>query len=184
MDMSESAVSRLFGAHRQNGYVVASLDEAIEHWTQNLGIGPFFVVRDLALDRFWYQDSTRAPRLDVAIGHLGAVQIELIEQRDDAPSPYRDFLAERGPGLHHMATWSASYDADLARLARLGHRPDCTAEVRGLARLSYFGAGRRDGTVIELTDTGTGGALIELTGLIAAAAADWDGTEPVRSLPG
>jgi glyoxalase/bleomycin resistance protein/dioxygenase superfamily protein len=124
------------------------------------------------------------PRLDVAVGQLGAVQIELIEQRDDTPSPYRDFLAERGPGLHHMAAWSADYEADLARLAGLGHRPDCTAEVSGIARLSYFGTGRRDGTVVELTDVGTSDTLLQLSELVSAAAASWDGTEPVRPLPG
>jgi hypothetical protein len=182
--MTQHPVSRLFGAHRQNGYVVASLDAAIEHWTRDLGIGPFFVARDLPLDHFWYRGATAAPRLDVAISHLGAVQIELIEQRDDTPSPYRDFLADRGPGLHHLAAWSADYDADLARLARLGHRPDCTAEIRGLARLSYFGTGRRDGTVVELTDIGASDTLVQLTGMVAVAATDWDGTEPVRGLLG
>ncbi len=35
-------MSRLFGDVRQNGYVVRDLEAAMKHWTQVLGVGPFF----------------------------------------------------------------------------------------------------------------------------------------------
>ena len=35
-------MSRIFGQVRQNGYVVRDIEVAMRHWTQVLGLGPFF----------------------------------------------------------------------------------------------------------------------------------------------
>ena len=35
-------MSRIFGRPCQNGYVVRDIEAALKHWTEVLGIGPFF----------------------------------------------------------------------------------------------------------------------------------------------
>ncbi len=35
-------MSRIFGDVRQNGYLVADIEAAMKHWTEVLGVGPFF----------------------------------------------------------------------------------------------------------------------------------------------
>jgi hypothetical protein len=43
-------MSRFFGELRQNGYVVRDIQSAMKHWTEVLGVGPFYYV-DRALGR-------------------------------------------------------------------------------------------------------------------------------------
>lgn len=54
-------MSIIFGPARQNGLVVANLDEAVQRWVDKLGAGPFFVVRHLPLDYFTYRGVRAAP---------------------------------------------------------------------------------------------------------------------------
>jgi hypothetical protein len=35
-------MSRIFGKVCQNGYVVRDIEAAMAHWTQVLGVGPFY----------------------------------------------------------------------------------------------------------------------------------------------
>jgi hypothetical protein len=172
-------MSLLFGEYRQSGYVVESLDRALKHWT-DLGAGPFFVSNDLGVEGFIYRGIPTNPRLNVAVGNFGSVQIELIEQFNDEPSPYRDFLSTRGPGLHHFAVFSANYDADLQRWAKLGLVPDVQGTVTGVCRFCYLGGTDFDGTAVEVVDVADG-ALPAIFEAVHAASVGWDGRDPVRT---
>lgn len=70
-----------YGGARQNGLVVDDLDQAIA--------GPFYVVRYLPLKSFRDQGRNSAPDLSIGLGKFGDLQIELIQQRNEAYSPYR-----------------------------------------------------------------------------------------------
>ena len=59
--------------------------------------------------------------VSIALANSGSLQIELIEQRNGAPSLYRDFLAAGREGLQHVAGWTADFDALLASAAERGH---------------------------------------------------------------
>ena len=48
-------MSRLFGAVRQNGYVVRDIDAALRHWTGVLGVGAFYYFERVALEDFRYR---------------------------------------------------------------------------------------------------------------------------------
>ena len=89
-------MSRLFGDIRQNGYVVRDIERAMRHWTETLGVGPFFYIEKVPVRNFRYRGAPSDLDMSVALANTGALQIELIQQRNDAPSMYRDFLA-RGP---------------------------------------------------------------------------------------
>ena len=52
---------------------------------------------------------------------------------------YRDFIAGRAiRGLQHVAYWTESYDADLARLTAQGFKPVMGGEVGERGRFIYF----------------------------------------------
>ena len=104
-------MSRFFGGIRQNGYVVTDLDAAIRYWTTAVGVGPFYRLDHVPLDYFTYQGEPSAPDLNIALANLGDVQIELIQQLNDAPSPWRNFAVAKGAGLHQCV----GLDADLRR---------------------------------------------------------------------
>jgi hypothetical protein len=153
--MEGQSVSRFFGGIRQNGYVVDDLDAAIHHWTTMLGVGPFYRLEHVPLTKFVYAGDSSSPDLNIALANCGDVQIELIHQLNDARSPYRDFLEQKGPGLHHISVWSQAYESDLDRLAGLGLVPSCDGEIADSARFAYFETKRLDGTTMEIADLGS-----------------------------
>jgi len=92
-------MSRLFGEIRQNGYVVRDVEAAMKHWTEVLGVGPFFYFERVPIEGFRYRGEPSPLEASIALANSGPLQIELIEQRNDAPSMYRDFLAAGREGL-------------------------------------------------------------------------------------
>src|SRR5262249_12331349 len=87
-------MSRFFGPLRQMGFVVRDIDKAMRHWVDVCGIGPWYIAEKLPLHGFWYKDQRYDDiHLTIALANSGDVQLELIQQRDNTPSMYRDFLA-------------------------------------------------------------------------------------------
>ncbi len=165
-------MSRLFGSVRQIAFVVHDVERALRYWTETLGVGPFFVLRELTPDTFRYRGTpSPSPTLTLAFGNSGDLQVELIQQHDERPSAYLDFLASGREGLQHVSSWltRAEYDATMARMVAAGtsvaHEG---AMAGGGVRFAYFG-----------TDAAApGGIMYE----IADAARDWDGSDPIREL--
>lgn len=173
-------MSRIFGPVRQMGFVVYDIEKAMEHWTRTLGIGPFFYFSSVAMIDFVYRGEAQEIELSIALANDGDVQIELIQQRNDVPSNYRDKLREFGEVLHHTSAWTLDFDADLARIAAQGHAPVQTGRI-GKNRLAYFETqGAYPSTTMELYDV-SGGAG-KLNDKVRAAAVNWDGSDPIRRL--
>jgi hypothetical protein len=96
-------MSRLFGPIRQNGYVVRDIEAALKHWTEVIGVGPFWYFERVPIEQFSYQGEPSPLEVSIALANTGPLQIELIRQRNDAPSMYRDFLSAGHEGLQHVA---------------------------------------------------------------------------------
>lgn len=173
-------MSRIFGPIVQNGYVVEDLDAAVTHWVDRLGVGPFFLLPSLRFERCTFRGVPTDPVLHIAVANSGGLQIELIEQVNAAPSAYREFLETHGPGLQHVSAWSADYDADLVRLAALGHRVLQDATIPGGVRLTYFDTGLHGGAVMEVLELHDRGR--RMMAEIRDAALGWDGSNPRRTL--
>jgi hypothetical protein len=174
-------MSRLFGNIRQNGYVVENLDEALQHWTDVLGIGPFYRIDEIPLDYFQHHGEQSDVRLAVALGYSGGLQFELIEQLNDVPSPYRDFATTHGYGLHHICCWSDHYEDDVAAAAAAGIGQVAHGRITGGPRFSYFDtATATGGTMMEMAEYTS--ALSDRSARMQKIAADWDGSDPVRSI--
>ena len=104
-------MSALFGKPCQNGYVVRDIDSALKFWTEVLHVGPFFYVPDVKVDWFRYRGVDSRCKMSIALANSGDLQIELIQQRNDAPSMYLDFLRDHGEGMQHMSYWSTDYQS-------------------------------------------------------------------------
>lgn len=171
-------MSHLFGPITQSGFVVSSLDDALDYWTGTLGIGPFFRFDHVELEHFHYRDQPSAVDLSIALANSGDMQIELIEQHNDAPSLYLDFLNKHGPGLQHYSVWSDDYDSQMSLLAGQGIRVLAEGQIANGARMVYFEGGDGAQPVMEMSDLTPAAANIYR--MIRAAAATWDGSDPVR----
>ncbi len=174
-------MSRFFGAITQAGYVVPDIEAAMRYWSETLGIGPFFYNERVPIRNYRYRGEAYAPHNSVALANSGALQVELIQTRNDIPSMYRDFTRAGHQGLQHVAYWTETYDADLARLEAQGFKAVMQGEVGENGRFVYFDTEFHPGTVIELSEVlGPKGAMFRIIG---EASQSWDGRDPVRPFP-
>lgn len=174
-------MSRYFGPITQNGYVVADVEQAMTHWIERLGVGPFFVLPTLTFGLYRYKGVESFPELKVALAYSGDLQIELIQQINGAHSFYRDFLEEEGPGLQHVAALSMDYDKDTAAHAGRGLKPLTDGVLANGARFTYYETRLHNGCVMEVLDA-TVPPTLDLFRMIRAASVDWDGNDPIRRL--
>lgn len=142
----------VFGPLRQNGYVVADLDAALAHWTDVLGIGPWYVLAPLPVEDFSYRGTPGSIDMSIALCQQGTLQLELIAQHDDTPSVYRDFLELNGGrgGLHHLAFWPDDMDLATEHAASLGWQLGMEGRVGPDGWFRYFLTEDHGGTVMEL----------------------------------
>ncbi len=171
-------MSRLFGDLRQVGIVVRDIEAAMAHWSQVCGVGPWFYTDRLAVTAFTYRGRRHdGIHLSIALANSGDVQLELIQQRCDTPSMYRDFLAAGHEGMQHWSSWPVDYDARLQHALANGYTVGQEGDSpRG--RFAYLWNEGHPGTVIEMAHLTEGRKRI--FDAVRAAAVDWDGRDPVR----
>ncbi len=172
-------MSRIFGHVRQNGYVVPDIEAAMDHWSRVLGVGPFFYFERVPIEQFRYRGESSPLQVSIALSNSGPLQIELIEQRNDAASMYRDFIArEPRGGLQHIAYWTRSFDEDMDRYLAADYRVAQSGQIGEDGRFVYLDSEAHPGTVIEVSEiSGAKGRFFER---IAQRAAQWDGRESIQ----
>ncbi len=84
----------------------------------------------------------------LALAHVGQVQWELVQPLDE-DSVYARFLAEHGPGVHHVGMGVKSYDDTLAELGSRGHEVVLGGEYNGLS-FAYLSTDRDLGVITEI----------------------------------
>ena len=173
-------MSRIFGSVAQNGYVVRDIEKSMERWLE-LGLGPRFYFGKVEMDYFRHRGEPSEMEMSVAIANSGDLQIELIQQRNEAPSMYREFLDAGHEGMQHMSYWTDDYqglyDRALSHGFEVGHE-GCIGGEQG--RFAYFDTQWEPGTVIEISDiSGPKGIFFQH---VREVAAGWDGSEPIRRL--
>jgi len=174
-------MSRLFGPIRQNGYVVRDLESAMRHWTEVLHVGPFFHLPHVEADEVVYRGEPTPVDISIALAFSGDLQIELIQQHNDAPSVYKDFLDAGHEGLQHVSAWTPDYDSALVRFEAAGQRVLQYGTLPGGLRFAYFDTELHPGTVFEISNL-TAEAFKPMLDAMQDAARTWDGTDPIRGV--
>jgi hypothetical protein len=163
----------------QLGFVTDDLLGAAARWAAVLGVGPFHVLPARETDATLHGEP--APlEMQVAVAQAGPVQIELITQRCDRPSIYREMQATAGGGaLHQICTVAPDYEATCARYQALGY--DLACELRGGGqRVAFFDTVDDFGFWTEVAEEVPG--FLDAVAGIAETCRTWDGTDPVRIL--
>jgi hypothetical protein len=66
------------------GYVVPDVEAAMNYWINELGVGPwYYAPKMIAADYIYRGDTGYDPVVSVGLANLDAMQIELIQPRDD-----------------------------------------------------------------------------------------------------
>lgn len=168
--------------YNQIAWVVDDLDKAVEQWQHTARIGPFFVGTHVGaiFTEATHRGSPAEIDISCAIAQAGGVQIELIKQHGSAPSPYRDVYAEGESGLHHICSFVDDVEAECRNYQENGFEVVMNAVVAGQTPVAYVDTRPMIGCMTELM--GRQGLAVQMFAATAAAAADWDGSDPVRDL--
>lgn len=163
------------GPVMQIAFVPEDFDVALNHWTQVMGVGPFFLLENIQLLESTYRGEPNACVFSIALAYWGDVQVELIRQENDAPSIYRD---AKGPGLHHTCVLTG--DIDAARRVAEAAGAEVLVEGKFAPDGAVIYVGTAAGSIVEILKPATGTA--ELFAMIREAARGWDGSDPLRRL--
>ncbi len=170
-------MSRRYGPILQNGFAVHDWRAAAQHWIDVMGVGPFFLMDHVEFEWCEYRGEPTEADLSVAIAYTGGQQIELVQQHNDAPSIYTEFLAANEPGLQHMGVF---VDDLQAALDENDLRSKIVQQGRTTAGIdfAYVDTVFHNGTMLELieVDDGIRGAFDHMR----RAAEQWDGSDPIR----
>jgi hypothetical protein len=171
----------LLGSRRQPvqlAYAVTDVRAAAAKWASSTGAGPFLVAEHVALSDASHGGRPAVLDHSCALGAWGGVQVELFDVHGATPSSLAAAIGTRRAGLHHVAWFVDDLDDERARLAAAGWDEVLTAEAAG-SRFSFHAADDA-GHLLEVYEpTGAIAAVYQTT---FAAAAGWDGQDPVRDM--
>ena len=165
------------GPVMQFAFVPKDFDAAVRHWTQTMGVGPFYLLENNLLGDGLFMGEPSTCVFSIAIAYWGDMQIELVRQENDAPSIYRD---AGGEALHH--TCILTHDIEQARQIAIASGASVLVEgkVGADGYVLYVDTGGGPGTIVEILQSATG--TEGLFAMIKAASVGWDGAEPLRKL--
>ncbi len=170
-----------FGKVIQVAYLVEDMDEAMEHWVRQLGVGPWTCIRDIRLEAV-YDGVPIELAMHEGLSYVGELQIQLVEplEPDALHSPYRAFVEAGRWGMHHMAFFSEDIERDVERAVAQGFERTCEMRSKDGHRYFYLRSKAMPEVWIEFLEVYP--LLTEIFRDGIAAAASWDGSNPVRNV--
>lgn len=167
----------------QLGFVVTDLYAAAMEWTRRFGIGPWFYWEHLGDRGYRFRGQPGAPDVSTAMADWNGLQIQLVQQHDDSPSPHTEWLAAHGgaPGLNHIAVAVPDFEAERERRRREGDLP--VSEAGTPVNNVFHHWGDWNLPALEMSERAAPSKVEKLYEVVAGAARDWDGTDPWRPMP-
>jgi hypothetical protein len=163
----------------QLAFVVDDLEAAARRWIEAYGVGPFYVLPATGPRPARYRGEPSELDTQLAVTQAGPVQIELVHQRCDNPSVFRDVYAAGQAGVHHIATMTDDYDAAVDHYAGLGYVPVTELDT-GMGRVAYVDTMGALGVMTEIVERSE--AFTRSLAGTARVCASWDGTDPIRQV--
>ena len=180
-----NALINSLGGFSQVGMVVRDADATMRYLSETLGVGPFFVMRELTPPDFQFRGKpSEPPVMTLGFAQAGPLQIEIIQQHNDVPSAYTEFLDAGREGAQHLSIWFSDCDAYTEAREKL-----CAAGLTIVhetgpdapSRFAYFATDIPGGLMVEIAEAKTP-ASAGLFDSFAEAARNWDGRDPIRTL--
>jgi hypothetical protein len=167
--------------YSQIAYFVPDVRAAALEHHQSFGSGPFYVVDQVILPFCEYRGKAAQWSMSSAFGQWGGMQVEFMQQNDEAPSIFHDvFPAGSGRyGMHHLAfivddLWSVA-----RAFEKQGYPIGLHARMANGIEAILIDTIKSNGHVLEFYEPSL--PLLELYDFIRQQAVGFDGTDPVRS---
>jgi hypothetical protein len=168
------------GAVMQIAFVPADFDAALRHWTETMGVGPFFRLDHVQLLNTRHEGEPVEIDFSIAISYWGDLQVELVQQHNDAPSIYKRWRDEGRDGLHHVCIVVDDLAEARAVCAAAGARVAQEAEVAGGGAVIYVDTGAGPGGLVEIIQLPQ--STLDGFAWMREQCRQWDGSDPVRPL--
>jgi hypothetical protein len=160
----------------QLAFVVDDLLAAARRWVDVFGIGPFHILKP-SVASVWYRGESLTVPMQVAASQAGPTQIELIEQKDNAPSVYRELYGPGAGGVHHIATVVKDFEAAKGFYERRGY--ERVMEILSAPmHVAYFDTRKDFGLYTEVIEADP--TFVGYLTKIAQTCGAWDGKDPLR----
>ncbi|WP_448638480.1 VOC family protein [Geodermatophilus sp. URMC 63] len=163
----------------QVAWVVDDLESAMQQWLTTTSVGPFYVISHSQLENLRYRGKPAELDMSAALGQIGPMQIELIQQHNDGPSVYRDSVPAGQSAMHHIGGLTDDFDAEMKRYRDAGVEAACEASFGDL-RIAYLDTRSTIGCMTELIERLSSSE--GMISMVADAHRDWDGSDPIRYL--
>lgn len=132
---------------KQLGYNVKSIDETAELMHSLFGAGPFIDMGVNEPASCKIRGVEQPVKMRTAIGYLGSMELELIEDLGDCPSPYQE---AGGFGLHHYCIWVDDVQEAVDEFAAAGMEVAMDMVSGSGMRVVYVDAREQLGQYIEV----------------------------------
>ena len=143
----------IMGPAKQVAYMVKDIDAAMQHWSDEYGVGPFLVTRNAApLSNAFYRGAkAQKSRVNIAFAYVGDMQLELIELIGDTPGLYKEALDKGNYGVHHYAVLVEDFPKCYNWALDNGFDAVIDSGIDGLARMSYM-ENPQSGIILEVIE--------------------------------
>ena len=162
----------------QMAYIVHDIHSAMKSWTQNLRVGPWFLLDHFGGVEPVYRGQPSQADVSLAMGYAGHMQIELIQPNDEHPSVYKEVRDARGWGFHHYGVTTADFDAAVAAAQARGFELAFRCGVPTGGSVGYMDTKGALPGMLELIEIGA--QMEALFTKYYVASIGWDGSDPVR----
>jgi catechol 2,3-dioxygenase-like lactoylglutathione lyase family enzyme len=177
-----NATAARFGRPVQIAYFVNDIVDAAGRMSELFGAGPFHVIERIELAWGIHHGQPCPFVHSSAYGQWGELMLELVQQDEAGPSPFRDMYDVGEEGLHHVAHFVDDLDQALERAKNAGWPLAARAMTRSGVEFAFVDASPSLGHMLELYEPRD--ELRDFYRHVRQTAADWDGTDPVRWLQG
>lgn len=144
-------MDKFTGKFAHVGFAITDLEKTIQKMERILGAGSFQFIDEVRVSDLHYLGTATNPRLKVGIGSINGLNLELIEQSNEAPSPYLENIKNGWERPHHLAFASSNYDSDKNYLLQQEGEVIFSSNETG-SRFSYFRFANMPGFLVELME--------------------------------
>lgn len=164
----------------QIAYFVPDSQVAALQMVERFGAGPFFFIPRIELSSGEVEGKPQKFLHSSAYGQWGNVMMELVQQDEEGPSPFRMMYASGEQGIHHTAMMVDSMEQTYSDCEKLGLSIAAKAFTLTGTEFAFVDTVKQMGHMIEIYEKSEG--LLGFYEMVREASVGWDGSDPIRSL--